>query len=132
MSGKRPVISIATSCYNERDNIRPFYERTRAALAEVPEYDYEFVVADNCSEDGTRDILREIAAGDPNFKVILNAANYGHIRSPYNALLSTTGDAVLYICSDLQEPPEMLRAFMAKRAEGYKIVCGVRSGTRAG
>ena len=129
---ERPVISVATSCYNECENIRPFYDRVRAVLKEFPEYDYEFVVADNCSTDGTRDILRELAAQDRNFKVILNANNFGHIRSPYNALLSTSGDVAFYLCSDLQEPPEMLRDFMAKRAEGYKVVCGVRSGTRAG
>ena len=131
MSGK-PVISIATSCYNECENIRPFYDRCLAVLREFPDHDYEFVVSDNCSTDGTRDILREIAAKDPKFRVILNAGNVGHIRSPYNAIMHTTGDAVFCLCSDLQEPPELLREFMAKRAEGYKVVCGVRSGTRAG
>ena len=128
---KKPVISIATSCYNECENIRPFYDRVMAALREFPDHDYEFVVSDNCSTDGTREILREIAARDKNFKVILNAGNFGHIRSPYNALMNTSGDAVFYLCSDLQEPPELLSKFMAKRAEGYKVVCGVRSGTRA-
>ena len=128
---KKPVISIATSCYNECENIRPFYDRVLAALREFPDYDYEFVVADNCSTDGTREILRELAAQDKNFKVILNAGNFGHIRSPYNALMNTSGDAVFYLCSDLQEPPELLSKFMAKRAEGYKAVCGVRAGTRA-
>ena len=128
----RKVISVATSCYNERENIPLFYERVKAAIARFPEYDYEFVVADNLSTDGTRDILREIAAADPKFKVILNANNFGHIRSPYNALLNTSGDLVLYLCSDLQEPPEMLGEFMAKYREGAKVICGVRSGTRAG
>ena len=128
---RKPVISIATSCYNECENIRPFYDRVMAALREFPDHDYEFVVADNCSTDGTREILRELAAQDKNFKVILNAGNFGHIRSPYNALMNTSGDAVFYLCSDLQEPPELLGKFMAKRAEGYKVVCGVRSGTRA-
>ena len=127
----RKVISVATSCFNERENIPVFYDRVRAALAEFPEYDYEFVVADNCSADGTREVLRELAAKDENFKVILNANNFGHIRSPFNALLSTSGDVVFYLCSDLQEPPETLRDFMAKYREGYKVVCGVRSGTRS-
>ena len=105
---KKPVISIATGCYNEVENIPIFYQRVRAVLERHPEYDYEFVVADNCSTDGTRDVLRKIAAADKKFKVILNANNFGHIRSPYHALLETSGDLVLYICSDLQEPPELL------------------------
>ena len=129
---EKPVISIATSCYNERENIRPFYERCLAAVREFPDYDYEFVVSDNCSTDGTREILRELAEKDKNFKVIFNASDFGHIRSPYNALMNTSGDVVFFLCSDLQEPPEMLSKFMAKRAEGYKVVCGVRSGTHAG
>ena len=127
-----PKISIVSNCWNEVENIPIFYRRCRAELAKHPAYDYEFVVADNCSTDGTREILREIAAKDKNFKVILNANNFGHIRSPYNALMNTSGDVVFHLCSDLQEPPEMLKEFMAKRAEGYKVVCGVRSGTRAG
>ena len=132
MSSGKPVISIATSCYNECENIRLFYDRCMAVLRDFPDHDYEFVVSDNCSTDGTREILRELAAKDRHFKVILNANNFGHIRSPYNAFLNTSGDVVFLLCSDLQEPPEVLRDLMAKRAEGYKVVCGVRSGTRAG
>lgn len=131
MGDAKKVISISTSCYNEVENIPLFYKRTKAVLAQFPEYDYEFVVADNLSTDGTRDVLREIAASDKKFKVILNANNFGHIRSPYNALLNSSGDVVMFLCSDLQEPPELLVEFMKKYHEGYQVVCGVRSGTRA-
>ena len=127
---KKPVISIATGCYNEVENIPLFYQRVRAVLERHPEYDYEFVVADNCSTDGTRDVLRKIAAADRKFKVILNANNFGHIRSPYHALLETSGDLVLYICSDLQEPPELLEEFLKKHDEGYAVVCGVKPRSR--
>ncbi len=123
---KRKVISIATGCYNEVENIRIFYDRCRAALSRHPEYDYEFVVADNLSSDGTREVLRRIAAADHKFRVIMNSNNFGHIRSPYNALLRTSGDLVLYICSDLQEPPEMLDEFLEKYRQGYKVICGVK------
>ncbi|MDD3118057.1 MAG: glycosyltransferase family 2 protein [Victivallales bacterium] len=126
----KKVISIATGCWNEVENIPLFYERVKVELARHPEYDYEFVVEDNLSTDGTRDVLRRIAAADPQFRVILNANNFGHIRSPYNALLNTSGDVVLYICSDLQEPPEMLGVFLEKYEAGYEVVAGVRSGTQ--
>jgi len=129
MTKKR--ISIVSNCWNEAENIPIFYRRCMAELAKHPGYDYEFVVEDNCSTDGTREVLRKIAAEDPKFKVILNSNNFGHIRSPYHCLLSATGDVVLYICSDLQEPPEMLGAFLQKYEEGYLVVCGVRSDTRS-
>ncbi len=128
----KKTISIVTSCWNEVENIPLFYERVCAELARHPQYDYEFVVADNASTDGTREVLRRIAAADPKFKVILNARNFGHIRSPYNALLSAGGDLVFYLCSDLQEPPELLGQFLDKYELGYDVVAGVRSGTHAG
>ena len=128
---EKKVISIVTNCWNEVENIPLFYQRCKAELEKFPEYDYEFVVEDNYSTDGTRDVLRKIASEDKKFKVILNSNNFGHIRSPFNCLLSSTGDVVFYLCSDLQEPPEMLSSFMEKYLEGYKVVCGVRSGTRA-
>lgn len=125
------VISIASGCYNEVDNIQAFYDRCRAAIEKCPGYDYEFVIADNCSTDGTKDVLRKIAAEDKKFKVIYNSANFGHIRSPYNALVNTTGDCVVWICSDLQEPPETIRRFVRHWEEGAKVIVGVRRGTRA-
>lgn len=125
------VISIATSCYNEAKNIPEFYERCRAVLSKFPQYDYEFVVADNFSTDGTREILREIASKDQKFRVILNANNFGHIRSPYNAILNTRGDAVVTLCSDLQEPPEVIEAFLHAWESGAKVVVGIRNGTHS-
>ncbi len=122
-------ISIVTNCWNEAENIPLFYRRCRAELAKHPEFDYEFIVEDNFSTDGTREVLRKIAAGDRKFKVILNAGNFGHIRSPFNALLNASGDAAFYLCSDLQEPPEMLTPFLERYEAGYKVVCGVRSDT---
>lgn len=125
------LISIASGCFNEVENIPLLYERCLAVLKKFPEYDYEFVIEDNLSTDGTREVLRKIAADDPKFKVILNANNYGHIRSPFNALLNASGDAVVWMCSDLQEPPEVIETFLKRWQEGYKVAVGVRSDTKA-
>ena len=124
-------ISVASGCYDEAENIEELYERCLAVLKKFPEYDYEFVLEDNLSSDGTREVLRKIAAKDKRFKVIMNSNNFGHIRSPFNALLNASGDAVIWMCSDLQEPPEVLEEFIRKWQQGYKVVCGVRSGTKA-
>ncbi|MBO4630719.1 MAG: glycosyltransferase family 2 protein [Lentisphaeria bacterium] len=131
MADRKKVISITAGCYNEAENLSVFYERWRKVLAGLPGYDYEFVIEDNCSTDGSRELLRELASRDSKFKVILNAGNFGHIRSPYNALINTNGDLVVPTCSDLQDPPEVFPELLKKYEAGNKVVCAVRSGTRA-
>jgi len=125
MPGK--LISIATGCYNESGNIREFYARIKAVFERLPEYDWEIVIADNGSQDDTREILREIAATDKRFKVILNSNNFGIVRSGYNALMSTSGDATILMCSDLQDPPELIPVFLKHWEDGNTVVCAVKS-----
>ncbi|HEY0257504.1 MAG TPA: glycosyltransferase family 2 protein, partial [Candidatus Methylacidiphilales bacterium] len=71
-------------------------------------------------------ILREIVAQDKNVKVILNARNFGHIRSGYHAMLQARGDAVISLVSDLQDPPELIKDFIAKWEEGFLIVVAIK------
>ena len=108
---EKKLISVVSGCYNEEENVPELYRRLTAVFAELPQYDYEIILADNCSTDGTRQVIRELAAGDRRLKAIFNAANYGHIRSPYNALMQAKGDAVVMMCSDLQESPELVKDF---------------------
>ncbi|MFZ4396501.1 MAG: glycosyltransferase family 2 protein [Kiritimatiellia bacterium] len=124
------MISIVSGCYNEEGNLGEFYNRIVAVFRQLPGYTYEIILADNCSTDRSREILRTLAAKDPQFKVILNANNFGHIRSPYNAMLQATGDAVVMLCSDLQEPPEMILDFVKQWEAGYQVVCGVKPKSR--
>lgn len=124
---KRKKISVCSGTYNEEKNIREFYNRVLEQLKKFPQYDYEFVVSDNCSTDRTRDIMREIAAEDKNFKCIFNANNFGPDRSTSNSRHQATGDAVIMIVSDLQDPPEYIETFIKKWEEGYRIVCGVKN-----
>lgn len=129
-SGKPTKISIASSCYNEKENLYELYERLTAVMAGFPKYVYEIVVADNCSTDGSRETLRAIAAKDMRFKVIFNANNFGQIRSPYNAMLCCTGDAVIMMVSDLQEPPEVITEMIHRWEQGYDVVVGVKPKSR--
>lgn len=120
-------ISIMTACYNEEENIAEVYAQVKDVFVNrLPEYQYEHVFIDNASEDQTVEILREIAANDQNVKVIVNARNFGHIRSPFHGIMQCSGDAVISIVADLQDPPEMIVDFIRKWEEGYKIVIGVK------
>lgn len=124
--GTKRKISIASSCYNEEGNLQEFYDRIMKVLAGFPQYSYEIIIADNCSTDGSRAILRQIAAQDRCFKVIFNANNVGPNRSGYNALLHASGDAGVAISSDLQDPPELVTQFINKWESGYQVVVGIK------
>lgn len=119
-----------SSCFNEVENLEEFCRRVREAFGKLPEYEFDMIIADNCSTDGSRELLRRLAAADRRIKVILNAGNYGHIRSPYNALLQADGDAAVMLCSDLQEPPEMIPELVRRWEEGYRVVCAVKPQSR--
>ena len=121
------TISVLTPCYNEADNVEALYERVRAVFDGLGVYAYEHVFIDNASTDGTARILRCLAAKDRRVKVIVNTRNFGHVRSPYYALLQCSGDAVIGMAADLQDPPELIPAFLEKWREGYKVVLGVKA-----
>jgi len=122
----RPLLSVVTGTFNEAENIGEFVDRVQTAFVNIPAYRYEVIVIDNSSTDGTQEVLRKMAAGNPRLKVILNARNFGHIRSPYHALLQATGVAVLFLASDLQDPPEMIPQFIEKWERGAKVVAAVK------
>lgn len=119
-------ISIVSPCYNEEKSLPELYRRITSVMMSHSEYDYEIIWADNASSDGSRDVIRDLCRRDKHLKAILNASNFGQIRSPYNALMSATGDAVVMMCSDLQEPPETIHEFIREWENGSKIVCGVK------
>ena len=118
-----PFVSVVSGCFNEEENIPELYERVTAVFREhLPHYTYEFIVIDNASQDNSAGILKAIAARDPRVKVIVNNRNFGHIRSGYHALMQSSGEAVIAMASDLQDPPEMIPQFIAKWEQGFKIV----------
>lgn len=121
------LISIVTPCYNEEGNVRELYTQVRSVFSELPDYQYEHIFIDNSSKDKTVDILKELALEDPNVKIIVNARNFGHIRSPYHAILQSRGEASIFLVADLQDPPRMIIDFIKKWEEGYKVVLGVKT-----
>jgi glycosyltransferase involved in cell wall biosynthesis len=120
------LITVVSGCYNEEENVRECYEQVKKVFAEMDRYRYHHVFIDNASRDGTVAILREIAAQDKNVQVILNARNFGHIRSGYHAMLQVDGDAIISLVSDLQDPPELIKEFIQKWEEGFLVVVAVK------
>ena len=121
------LISVVSPCYNEEGNIEILTERVRELFANLPQYRYEHIIIDNHSTDRTVDILRGIAKNDPNVKVIVNARNFGHIRSPQHAFFQAKGDAVIVLLSDLQDPPEMILDFLREWEAGFPIVVAIKN-----
>jgi glycosyltransferase involved in cell wall biosynthesis len=124
-AGER-LISVVSACYNEEENVRECYLQVKKVFADIGRYRYEHIFIDNGSRDRTPAILRELAAEDKNVKVILNARNFGHIRSPYHGMVQARGDAIISLVSDLQDPPELIKEFIAKWEEGYLMVIAVK------
>lgn len=122
---KKKLISIVTPCYNEEENIDELCQRIAAVMATLP-YDYEHICIDNSSTDSTVKKIKDIAAQDIRLKLIVNARNFGHIKSPYYGILQSRGDACILIASDLQDPPEMIIDFIKKWEEGFKTVLAVK------
>jgi len=126
-----PFISVVTACYNEEENVAEVYRQVRVVVETLPprngeSYTYEHLFIDNASVDRTVEILRGICAIDRHVKVIVNTRNFGHIRSPFHGLLQASGDAVISIVADLQDPPDMIREFVARWEAGAKVVIGVK------
>ena len=121
------LVSVVTPCYTEQDNVRPLYAAIKDLFASLPQYRYEQIFIDNASKDATVAVLKEIAKTDKNVKIIVNTRNFGHIRSPFHGLLQADGHAVILMVSDFQDPPELIRQFLTKWEEGYKVVLGVKT-----
>jgi glycosyltransferase involved in cell wall biosynthesis len=124
-----PTITVVTPCYNEESNLEDCHRAVREVFArELPGYRLEHVFCDNASTDGSEAVLRRMASADPQVKVVLNARNYGPFRSTFNGLRHATGDAVVVmLAADLQDPPEVIPAFVEQWRAGHEVVHGIRS-----
>jgi glycosyltransferase involved in cell wall biosynthesis len=122
------LISIVTPCFNEEGNVEDLYGRIKDAMSGLG-YHYEHIFIDNASTDDTPRKLRSLAGQDKRVKVILNTRNFGHVRSPVYGLLQASGDAVVALASDLQDPPERIPDFIKKWEEGFPVVIGVKEKT---
>lgn len=115
------LISIITPTFNEEGNIARLCNEIAQQMKST-NYDYEHIVIDNDSSDTTLDILKKIALKDKKLKIIVNARNFGHIKSPIHGLLQASGDALILMSSDFQDPPELILKYLKEWENGYDVV----------
>lgn len=121
----RRLLSIVTPCYNEEANVRMHFERVCNAVAPLrKDYDFEHIYTDNCSEDGTFELLKALAAENPHVRVLRFSRNIGANRAIAFGLRHARGDAAVLIQADLQDPPELIGEFIRGWEEGYDVVYG--------
>ena len=121
-------ISVLIPCYNEEENVVPISKAVIDTITtELPAYDYELVFIDNDSQDNTRPLLRGLCAENPKIKAIFNAKNFGQFNSPYYGMLQCTGDCVISMVADFQDPVELIPRYVHEWENGYKIVIGIKT-----
>lgn len=124
-------ISIMIPCFNEVENAAPISKAVIKELTErLPQYDYEIVFIDNASTDGTRDVIEGLCAENPKIKAIFNVTNFGQFNSPFYGICQCTGDCVIPLCADFQDPVEMIPVFVEKWEQGHKIVSAVKTSSK--
>ena len=124
------LISVVSGCYNEEGNVDALYGRLAAVFARMPHHEFELLFIDNASSDRTVELLAQLARDDPRVRIIINARNFGPVRSPMHGLLQARGAAIIYLASDLQDPPEKLVEFIEGWERGYKKVVAVKPVSR--
>ena len=124
-------ISVLIPCYNEEENVEPISRAVCGIIEkELPQYDYELVFIDNDSKDKTREIIRELCAQNIKIKAIFNARNFGQFNSPYYGMLQVTGDCVIEMVADFQDPVELIPQYVHEWENGYKIVIGIKTSSK--
>jgi len=124
-------ISVLIPCYNEEENVREICAAVMQVFADdLQKYDYEIVFIDNCSEDRTREYLRDMCENNSKVKAIFNAKNFGQFNSPVYGMCQTTGDCTICLCCDFQDPVELIPVFVSEWEKGYKIVCGIKTASK--
>ncbi|WHU03065.1 glycosyltransferase family 2 protein [Sphingomonas sp. NIBR02145] len=124
---RQPDLSVVIPCYNEAENAEAICAAVIAQL-EPLELLFEVIFIDNDSTDRTVEIVKSICARDPRVRLIVNTRNFGQMRSPTYGIYQARGRAVVGMCADFQDPPELLPRFVERWRAGVDIILGIRAG----
>jgi len=121
----RTKLSAVIACYRDAPAVPVMHERLTKTFAQLG-VDYEIIFVNDCSPDDAADVLAALAARDPHVVVINHTRNFGSQSAFTSGMHVATGDAVILLDGDLQDPPEMIADFYPKWLEGYEVVYGIR------
>ena len=119
-------ISVVIPMYNEEEVVQTSYLRIKNVLEDLREYDYEMLFINDGSEDKTYNLLLEIAKENNKVKIISFSRNFGHQSAVTAGIKYVTGDAIVIIDADLQDPPELLAEMIVLWEEGNEVIYGQR------
>ena len=120
-------ISIVIPMYNEQEVAEICYQRIKNVLNKLSRYDYELIIVDDGSKDKTLEIVTKIAETDDKVVIISFSRNFGHQAAVTAGLRETTGDAVVIIDADMQDPPEVVEEMVKLWEQGNDVIYAVRS-----
>lgn len=121
----QPVFSIIAPVYNEHETLPELHRRMHAVMDALGE-EWELVLVDDGSQDGSGELIRKLAVEDPRVRPVIFARNFGHQLAVTAGMDHSRGQAVVVIDADLQDPPEVIPELIAKWREGYEVVYAVR------
>lgn len=119
------LISIIVPTYNEEENV-PLVCKKLYEIAEKSKYYFEFIFVDDGSTDDTFNLLKTMASEDDRIKILHLSRNFGSHAACLAGLMNSSGDACIFISSDLQDPPELIFEMLKKWEEGSEVVIGTR------
>jgi len=127
----RPEISVVIACRNEEANVEAIAGAVSAQLKSV-EADFDIIFIDNQSSDRTVEVVKAMCARDDHIRLIVNTRNFGQMRSPTHGIYQAGGGAIISMCADFQDSPDLIPEFVRRWRAGADIVLGVRERERSG
>lgn len=125
MNDSHIFYSVVIPAFNEAANLKPLYKRLKVTLESLGP-PYEIIFVDDGSTDSTYQILKDIALADQYVKAISFIRNFGHHKAVVAGILEASGDYIITMDADLQNPPEEIPGLLEKAREGFDMVCGYR------
>jgi glycosyltransferase involved in cell wall biosynthesis len=127
----KPDLSVVVPCYNEESNAAAIAEAITREI-EKTKLSFDIIFIDNASTDNTVEIIRDLCTRDERIKLIVNTRNFGQMRSPTHCIFEARGSAIIGICADFQDPPELIGHFIERWQAGIDIVLGIRTPLESG